>query len=351
MIIGACGYGATGSSVLTDLLREYDDVQVFDNFEFTCSYKVDGLEDLEYHLMKQYAKGESGDYAIKRFLDASHCFETPFINKPCSGKKYYRLSEEFISKLIQIKYKGVLSADLMLSKNILRNVLAFASKKILMPKIITRITRKQSYIWPCRDIYYSIEPQNFYQEAKVYTTNIIQAMGADMSKPICLDQPFEGNCPEQSFPFFEDPYAIVIDRDPRDLYLAGKYTKDPNFKFAPKNDVKKFVIYYRNMRKHYKENPRVLRICFEDMVYKYDDSIRLIEEFLKLGEHKRPKSLFDPSRSINNTQLIRLHPNDKGEIEYIEKELKNFLYPFEKFNSVKFSGRPFDGAGRKVFEQ
>ena len=34
MIIGACGFGATGSSVLTDLLREYDDIQVYDTFEF-----------------------------------------------------------------------------------------------------------------------------------------------------------------------------------------------------------------------------------------------------------------------------------------------------------------------------
>ena len=36
---------------------------------------------------------------------------------------------------------------------------------------------------------------------------------------------------------FDDPYAVVIDRDPRDLYLAGKYTKDPNFKFTPKKNV------------------------------------------------------------------------------------------------------------------
>ena len=67
MIIGSCGYGATGSSVLTDLLREFDDVQVYDEFEFVLAYMVDGLEDLEYHLMKQYAKNCSGDYAIERF--------------------------------------------------------------------------------------------------------------------------------------------------------------------------------------------------------------------------------------------------------------------------------------------
>ena len=68
MVIGACGYGATGSSVISDLLQEYEDVQVYDTFESWISYRVDGLEDLEYHLMKQYTKGESCDVAIKRFL-------------------------------------------------------------------------------------------------------------------------------------------------------------------------------------------------------------------------------------------------------------------------------------------
>ena len=56
MIIGSCGYGATGSSVLTDLLREYDDIQVYDNFEFVIAYRVDGLQDLEYHFDEAICK-------------------------------------------------------------------------------------------------------------------------------------------------------------------------------------------------------------------------------------------------------------------------------------------------------
>lgn len=36
-------------------IKEYDDIQTYDNFEFVIAYRVDGLQDL-YHLMKQYAK-------------------------------------------------------------------------------------------------------------------------------------------------------------------------------------------------------------------------------------------------------------------------------------------------------
>jgi hypothetical protein len=350
MIIGSCGYGGTGSSVLTDMLREFDDLQVYDEFEFVLSYMVDGLEDLEFHLMKQYAKNCSGDYAIKRFLKKANCYRVPFIHKPCDGNEFYRLSQEFVNEIVQLEYRGVDTADIM-SGNIFRDFFALASKKIIMPKVLEKILRRQLRIWPCRQMYYSIEPEKFYDAAKKYIREIIKAMGADLSKPVCLDQPFEGNNPTQSFPFFDDPYAVVIDRDPRDLYLAQIYSKDPNGKFYPKTNVEEFVTYYRNMRLHQITNERVLNVNFEDFIYEYEGTVQKLVEFLRLGEHKRKGEIFNPSHSINNTQLIRLHPEYENDIRYIERELKEFLYPYEKYPNVEFNGRPFDGAARKAVEQ
>lgn len=350
MIIGSCGYGATGSSVLTDLLREYDDVQVYDNFEFVLSYRVDGLEDLEYHLMKQYAKNLSGDFAIKRFIEMSKCYMTPFINKPCDGRRFHQLSKKFIDEITQVSYKGADTAD-MLSANPLRNIFAFASKKVIAPKIIEKIVGKPVYFWPCRTQYFSVEPSNFYDAARKYTSNILKEMGADLSKPICLDQPFEGNAPENSFKFFEDPYAIIVDRDPRDCFLAAKYSKDTNYKFMPRYDVDQFIVYYKNMRLHKTVHDRVLKMRFEDFVYNYEESVEKVEQFLHLKQHARKKQFFNPTRSINNTQLIRLHPEDKESISRIERELEEFLFPYEMYPNVKFGGRPFDGAARKAVEQ
>lgn len=350
MIIGACGYGATGSSVVSDLLKEYDDIQVFDSFEFWMSYRVDGLEDLEYHLMKQYSKGESCDAAIRRFLRRSQSYKVPFINKPCDGKLFYELSKQFVDEITQFRFKGLYTAEVC-SGYIIKDIFAFAFKKVFMPKIIEKIVGKRVYLWPCGDKYYSIEPENFYEAAQRYTSAVLEAMGADLGKPICLDQPFSGNCPECSFKFYKDPYAIVVDKDPRDLYLAGKYTKDPNFKFSPINDVDKFIVYYRNMRKHYTEDDRILRIRFEDLIYNYEQSIARIEAFLNVHNHIRKREIFNPARSINNTQLIRLHPNELENIKKIERELPEFLFNFEKYDNVEFNGRPFDGATRKAFEQ
>ena len=87
------------------------------------------------------------------------------------------------------------------------------------------------------------------------------------------------------------------------------------------------------------------------MIYRYDESVKKIEEFLDLHGHVRKKEIFDPARSINNTQLIRLHPEDAKNIDYIEKELPEYLYHFEEFGDISFEGKPFDGSARKSFEQ
>ena len=349
MIIGSCGYGGTGSSVLTDLLREYEDVQVFDEFEFLLAYKVDGLQDLEYHLMKQFSKTSSGDYAIKRFLDSSRIYLTPFIHKPCKGKVFYSLSKEYISNIEQMNYKGIESVDLNRG-NIFANMNAFFWKKIGM-KFFEKIFNRRLFWWPARTIHFSIMPENFYEQTKIYVNNVLKAMGADLSKPICLDQPFEGNAPEQSMKFYDDPYAILIDRDPRDLYLGYKYSKNVDGKFYPHSTVQDFIVYYKKLRPPVAQTNRILKIRFEEFVYEYDNTCKNIEKFLNLSNHIHPKKWFDPKKSINNTQLIRKHPEDIEAIKLIEQELPEYLFPFEKYPNVVFNGQSFSGAGRKMTKQ
>lgn len=349
MIIGSCGFGSTGSSVLTDFLREYDDVQVYDNFEFTLAYRVDGLQDLESHLVTKFSKTSSGDYAIKRFLDSSKMYCTPFINKPCKGKVFYKLSKEYIDSIEQLNYKGIESVDLNRG-NVISNMFAFFSKKILM-KYCEKILRRRLYWWPARKIHFSIKPDNFYEETIKYTNKIFEAMGADLSKPICLDQPFEGNNPRQSMKFFEDAYAIRIDRDPRDLYLEYKYSKDVDDKFFPHSNVDDFILYFKKLREKVEDDDKIISIKFEEFIYEYDKTKKRIEDFLGIKNHVAPKKWFNPQRSINNTQMIRKHPEDIEDIKKIEKELSEYLFPFENYPNVKFTGKGFTGAGRKMTDE
>lgn len=351
MIIGSCGYGATGSSVVTDFIREFDDIQIFDDFEFSFTYRVDGLQDLEYHLMKQYAKNISGDAAIKRFLYAANYIKTPLIHKPCDSKEYMRIVNKFIDSIVQTKFKGIETIDIV-SGNVTRNIFALGMKKKLMKFFIERWTKKPCYLWPYRDIYVSIEPENFYEAAKQFIRDILKAMGADFSKPIVLDQPFEGNAPQNSFKYFDDPIAVLVDRDPRDLFLETKRHGFYEGRFIPIDDVKKFVEYYRRIHtgRPMEATDRILPIRLEDMIYKYEETTAKVIEFCKLGKHVRKRQIFNPDRSVNNTQLIRRYPDEQTNVEYIEKELPEFLFPYEQYKDVDTTSGGFVLGSEKSIE-
>lgn len=347
MIIGACGYGATGSSIITDLLREFDDVQVFDDFEFSFTYRVDGVEDLEYHLMKQYAKSISGDAAIKRFLYAARYIKTPFIHKPTDDKKYMQIINKYVDSITQTKFRGMESIDII-SGNVLKNTINLGMKKIILPRFIEKRRGRASFGWPNRDIYVSVEPENFYDASKEYIQDILKAMGADLKKPIVLDQPFEGNAPWNSFKFYDDPKAIIVDRDPRDLYLEAKHTLIAEGRFIPHQDVNSFCEYYRRIRTNRptEDTDQILLLRFEELMYNYDECIEKIILFCDLEEHVRKKMYFNPARSVNNTQLIRKYPDDLNDIKYIEEELNEYLFPFYLYKDVDTSGKVFVGSAK-----
>lgn len=347
MIIGACGFGATGSSIITDFMREFDDVQVYDDFEFTFCYRVDGLEDLEYHVMKQFSKSISGDAAVKRFLYAANYIDTPLIHKPCSPEEYKKIVNKFVDNIVQVKFKGMESIDII-SGNVMKNIINLGMKKKILPNLIEKRRKRACYLWPNREMYICVQPDNFYEAAKEYIRDILRSMKADLNKTIVLDQPFSGNAPEQSMKFFDNPKAIIIDRDPRDLYLESKYRLIAECRFLPRDDVKKFCEYYKRihtgMPKEDSENVLLLR--FENLMYHYDREVEKIIKFAGLGKHVRKQAYFNPNRSVNNTQISRRFPEEAENIAYIEKELKDYLFPFEKYQHIDTSGEAVLGSAK-----
>ena len=338
MIIGACGYGGTGSSAVKDLLKEFKHVQVLDRAESMFAFKVDGLQDLEYHLMKQYSRQMSGDMAIKRFRMQSRYANTPFVKKIyLDPSKYKRDTDEFLEAITQTNYVGLDNADYE-NVNRIQSIIVLGFKKFII-RYYERWTGKLYTWWPKRKINVSICPDNFYSCAKKYMKSIIENAGGDFSKIIVLDQPFEGNNPTQSFPFFEDPYAIVVDRDPRDLYLAGSYQWEAE-PFLPRRNPKQFVQYYRQQRAHIdysKDNNNVLRIRLEDMIFDYEQTCKRIigAVGLKEEDHIDKKKYFKPTVSLRGTQLYKKIPGHEEEIAYIEKELKEYLFDFENYELSK----------------
>ena len=101
---------------------------------------------------------------------------------------------------------------------------------------------------------------------------------------------------------------------------------------VPLENVDDYCTWFKITRSHRdkeKDNPaKVLRLQFEDMVYHYDESVKRIVDFLgiSLNDHVFPLTKFIPSRSINNTQIWKRHPELAKEVNVIEEKLERYCY-------------------------
>lgn len=81
--------------------------------------------------------------------------------------------------------------------------------------------------------------------------------------------------------YFDDNFrTIIVDRDPRDIFVINKTVWKTDI--VP-TDVEKFCKWFEfthSCGKGQEEDRRkVLKIQFEDLIYNYDDSVKVIESF------------------------------------------------------------------------
>ena len=230
----------------------------------------------------------------------------------------------------------------------------------MLKKVIPRVEKRQGkpgHLWPKEEVSLSVLPEHFYDAARKHVRTLLTAFGADLSKPLALDQPFAGNNPQACFPFFDDPYAVISDRDPRDNYVFSRTKMLGKFHYMPNETVEDFITYYRAIRKdqpYTQANDRILYVRFEDMVYEYDKTTEKLRDFLHLPENPRPKTVFDPALSIANTQVFRRFPQFEEDVRKIEKALPEYLFDFSKYpapdrNSKMFFGQsPLNNKKKKI---
>ena len=347
MIIGACGFGSTGSSAVTDYLKEYDSFQVLDKIEFTWVASVDGLIDLEYHLFHPHNRTGDSMWAIERYKQLA--------SRKAATLKRAGMSQEAITKSIDDFMAAIVQTSWKWSRPNPKRTFWDKQMRKFLGKIdfVSRWEKKHGCQWnkyPFEDVYLSVMPENFDEAARKHVREMLEGIGADFSKPIILDQPFSGNNPQACFKFFDDPYAVVVDRDPRDNYVFGRTRLLGTAHIMPIDPVEEFVKYYRALRKnqHYTEpHERVLCMKFEDMVYHYDETTAKLREFFNLPDNPNPKSIFDPAISMPNTQVWKRFPQFARDVEYIEKELPEYLFDYTGCPEPDPNGKMFYGKSPK----
>lgn len=342
-IIIPTGYMGSGSSAITDLVSEFKDCKNdFKSYEYILLHCPNGLFDLEDKLLNGNNAIRS-DEAIRTFQkQMQKLYNKRFWwvgnYKKIISENFMDITNEYINSLINFNYEGYwyMHEEVntqMFFKLLIRKPLKLLTLNKVKFKKILKYKDGMKISIPTKE--------EFYAKSNDYIYKIIEEISGE-SKNVILDQfllPF--NLFRLDNYFNNDTRVIVVQRDPRDVFILNKYIwPEKNFEVPMPKNAEQFCKYYKRMRESEKEckSNKILRINFEDLIYNYESTLELIKKHLGFTdqEHINKKSRFNPDLSIKNTQLFNNNVY-KDEIKIIEKELKNYLYkfPYELNNKVE----------------
>ena len=341
VIYDITGFGWSGSGAVIDLLREYDDVQVSKEKEFAFLYNVDGIKDLEYKLLEKHCRIFDSDVAIKRFLY--------LIKKQYSFRKkndVYNMANDYIKSLTGIEYKSRSIYDSIYFPSYKYKLSGFYNyliKKTVGNKYLTPIIGKKFInflkIQHTNKKYLSYNPLNFIEETLKFTKCIFEYINDGSNRPIVTDHLFPPDNPTTYFKYIGDrKKCIIVRRDPRDTYILAKEIYRGAIPL-PVDTVEDFIWFYKHTIEEQKINDseNILNINFEDLIYNYGRSIKIIESFLNIHQHCRKRKFFNPLISINNTRLYTRFDKYDSDIKQIEIQLQSSLYPFDDSDNFNYS--------------
>ena len=333
-VISCASYHGTGSSAITDFLGEFDNICSMTNYEFRFVQDPDGISDLEYNLVENHNRHNSG-HALKRFKKLTDFNAGTKFNKryePFFDNQYKKISYKYIDRLTDFTFKGYWFYDLY-DKGTFYYYLTRLTEKMMSklhgsPEDVVFTNPLPNEITYCS---HPTEEQ-FLTYTKEYIDELLTIANKEHKPYLMVDQIVPPSNIQRFVRYFKDIKVIVVDRDPRDLYILAKYVwKDP---VVPCESVDLFCKWFAYIREHrktetYDPNYAIL-VQFEDLIYKYDETTTRIMDWLGLTkeQHVSPKSGFDPAKSIKNTKLWISHPEYQKEAEEIARELPEYLYNY-----------------------
>lgn len=344
-VLTCASFYGSGSSAFTDLVAEYSNVKDMSDFEFRFLHCLDGVSDLEYHLVKNQNRSNSG-YALKRFERMSLFNNGNRISKRYSNffdnNDYLRITKQYIEDLLDFKYPGFNFNDLYdrgPRVYYLFQALSKISRKLKMP-FLNPLNKEMTYC--------SLKNEDQFLEAtQKYVHSLLLALNQEEKEYIEIDQIVPSSNIDLYLRYFSDDiFVFIVDRDPRDVFLLGKYYWQESICPKKVNDFCEWFEYNRKPPYSLTKDERIIHVRFEDLVYKYEETVEMIEDVTGLSKdsHIRQFSKFNPKRSAHNTQLWKRHATDEDlrDMEIIEKKLSKYLYDYSKVGNETIVGLATD---------
>lgn len=339
MNVAVTGYYATGSSAVIDLLREYSEVRVVPEigrlYEHVVFYTSGGLFDL-CTLLTTANTPQGSDMIINHFIQAMKRLNDNDMvwfgsYRNLYGNKFKAIVDDFVKSIATSKISQTAEHVKYSRFSLIKAIIQFGAH-IIQGRHIVKYGRHYVYDgWP---VYFSmVDKKTLFEAARKFTSSYF-SMICPNADGICIydhliwpqQVDVHSRCFDNNFK------VIIVDRDPRDLYLLNKYYYPHLEHVKPKlpttpdlfiNEWKKTIV------SHF-DNPNALAVHFEDLIYHYEETVAKIEKFLGLNsvDHKYLKQKFQPEKSIENTQVFLVKDEWKDEIAPISNGLKDMLYKF-----------------------
>ena len=235
MIISTCGFGNTGASAVLDFLRGYSTLSIQDKIEFQLVHMPDGLVDLKNILV--YSGDRVGsNAAIQRFYNLSKSMLAFRLGS--AGCDFQKYTSDFISDLNPVFWNGYSNYDPYDISAINHSGLTGKIQRLsrgLLRKINPNFHNK------FKNRYFLMtDEKSFDEAAKIYINKIFTSLNVNQDEDVVMDMLFSGVTPNAGMEFFEDPKAIVVYRDPVDLFIRANTHQGTNG-FFPCSDVRQFV--------------------------------------------------------------------------------------------------------------
>lgn len=340
--VAVTGFYGTGSGAVVDLLREYEEMQVVPykdvNYEHVAFYANGGLFDAV-SLLTRGNNPFSSDAVIHNFKKAMHRINDYDYLWFGSYKKMFhndfiKLCDNFVEEISTSRISKN-SNHVMKSRFSIVKAMMQIVARVLFKKKFTQYGIK--YIYDSKTLYCAMpSEEELYKAAKAFTSGYFSLFDKFTDKQVkVFDHAIWASEIDAFKDCFDDDFrVIVVDRDPRDVYLCDQYiwskppiriNGEPHFP----TDIDEFVSEWKKTIISTYRNHNALHIHFEDLIYDYDQTVNKIERFIGVPLHHVNKGkVLEVEKSIENTQLFNVNDEWKKQSEKIAEGLSEYLYSF-----------------------
>lgn len=326
------GYAFTGKAAVIDLMREIEGCSVpSSEFEFALLRCNGGLIDLEHALVDAWSPVRSSE-AIRAFLRLIHVYggdrglaarlTRHGHHYDCAFPGFTERSLAFIDSLVEFKWRGYWPFAAH----------AYTPLRLLTQKVVGRLGFGEMFY----EVIYLSAPsrEQFSDLSSSYLQDVLGGAAREGQDLVVTHNAFEPFDPTRSLRFFRDGRAIVVDRDPRDVYVSamryvGRMGRRgwPTATTGGAAGFARRVQIERSRVRLERDDDRVLRMRFEDLVVDYESTVARILGFVgrDSSAHIQRGRYFDPGVSRAGVGAWKSYP-DREAIRIIENRLPDLCF-------------------------